>query len=288
MGNIVIYTNKLTNGGMSNAFNGTSVAKNVYVYNQGFNATANTWNSAINTTSGVNGKNGVTLINMGTWENACWEHVVNGTNTAVVNYKGSLTDVYVPKTINGKNVIIDHVRSSSTVNVFQGKTSIKRVKIENGVSFMNNRMNAAFSGCYNLVYVSGIPSTVTEAGYAFSMCNHLVNAPAIPANVTNMYGTFFNCANLINAPIIPANVTDMFGTFSDCTNITGNIKITSSRINNTSMQNCFRNTSKTKNVYIPFTGYNSVANTHNAAINSRYGINGKNGVTIYDINTYKG
>ena len=64
------------------------------------------WNVWNNTTSGVNGKNGVTLINMGTWENACWQHVVNGTNTAVVNYKGSLTDVYVPKTINGKNVVI--------------------------------------------------------------------------------------------------------------------------------------------------------------------------------------
>lgn len=54
------------------------------------------------------------------------------------------------------------------------------------------------------------------------------------------------------------------------------------------MQNCFYGTTKTKNVYIPFTGYNSVANTHNAAINAVYGINGKNGVTIYDINTYKG
>lgn len=329
-GNIVIYVNKLTS--YPSTFSSTTKAKNVYIYNT--NTTSNMWNVWNNTTSGVNGKNGVKLINMGTWENACWEHVVNGTNTVVVNCKGSPTDVYVPKTINGKNVIVDHVRGSRPVNVFQGKTSIKRVKIENGVSFMNNRMNAAFSGCYNLVYVSGIPSTVTEAGYAFSGCNHLVNAPVIPnsvtsmegtfngcanlinapiihenvtsmyymfsgcsnlinaptipANVTSMEGTFYGCRNLINAPVIPANVTSMASAFYDCTNITGNIKITSNRINNTSMASCFMNTSKTKNVYIPFTGYNSVANTHNAAINSRYGINGKNGVTIYDINTYKG
>lgn len=329
-GNVAIYTNKLTS--YASVFNNTTKAKNVYIYNT--NTASNMWNVWNNTTSGVNGKNGVTLINMGTWENACWQHVVNGTNTAVVNYKGSLTDVYVPKTINGKNVVIDHVRSSSTVNVFKGKTSIKRVKIENGVSFMNNRMNDAFSGCYNLVYVSGIPSAVTEAGYAFSMCNHLVNAPVIPANVINMHYAFYACTNLINAPVIPANVTIMYGTFfgcsnlinapsipskvvnlvnafqyctklktaptipasvgnmaetfCGCTNLTGNIRVQTNSLSNYAMQNCFYGTTKTKNVYIPFTGYNSVANTHNAAINAIYGINGKNGVTIYDINTYKG
>ena len=329
-GNVAIYTNKLTT--YASVFSNTTKAKNVYIYNT--NTTSNMWNVWNNTTSGVNGKNGVTLINMGTWENACWQHVVNGTNTAVVNYKGSLTDVYVPKTINGKNVVIDHVRSSSTVNVFKGKTSIKRVKIENGVSFMNNRMNDAFSGCYNLVYVSGIPSAVTEAGYAFSMCNHLVNAPVIPANVINMHYAFYACTNLINAPVIPANVTIMYGTFfgcsnlinapsipskvvnlvnafryctklktaptipasvgnmaetfCGCTNLTGNIRVQTNSLSNYAMQDCFYGTTKTKNVYIPFTGYNSVANTHNAAINSTYGINGKNGVTIYDINTYKG
>ena len=100
--------------------------------------------------------------------------------------------------------------------------------------------------------------------------------------------TFFRCCNLVNAPVIPTNVTDMSWTFDSCANLTGNIKITSNRINNTSMANCFRNTSLTKNVYIPFTGYNATANTHAAAINSTYGINGKNGVTIYDINTYTG
>lgn len=84
------------------------------------------------------------------------------------------------------------------------------------------------------------------------------------------------------------NVDSMVWTFSNCYNLIGNIIIKSNRINNTSMQNCFYGTTKTKNVYIPFTGYNSVANTHNAAINAVYGINGKNGVTIYDINTYKG
>ena len=33
-------------------------------------------------------------------------------------------------------------------------------------------------------------------------------------------------------------------------------------------------------------GYNVTANTWNAAFNATYGINGKNGVTVYDINTY--
>ena len=77
-------------------------------------------------------------------------------------------------------------------------------------------------------------------------------------------------------------------TFANCTNLTGNIIIKSNRINNRSMRNCFNGTTLTKNVYIPKVGYNATANTWNAAINSTNGINGKNGVTIYDINTYTG
>ena len=42
--------------------------------------------------------------------------------------------------------------------------------------------------------------------------------------------------------------------------------------------------SKTKNVYVPFKGYNVYFNTYRSANI----INGTNGVTIYDINTYKG
>lgn len=375
MGNIVIYTNKLANGGMSNAFNGTSAAKNVYAYNQGFNAMANTWNSAINTTLGINGKNGVTLINMGTWENTCWTYTTSGTNTLVTKYKGTPNEVYVPKMINGRNVVLQN-SASTELGVFTDSKNITRVKFDSGVSIANNNMATMFSDCYNLIYVSGIPANVTDMALTFHGCYNLINAPTIPANVTNMGSTFWNCQNLVNVPtisanvtdmsgtfencyslvnaptipinvtnmswtfsdcvnlvhasVIPANVVDMSGTFSNCkklvnapvipanvtnmgytfqncynlvnapdmsnaknvtkmvstfrncVNLTHEIRIGSNRINNTSMQYCFYGTTLPKNVYIPATGLDVTNNTWNAAFNTTYGINGKNGVTVMD------
>ena len=78
-------------------------------------------------------------------------------------------------------------------------------------------------------------------------------------------------------------------TFSDCTNLIGNIIIKSENISNFS--NCFHytNASKIKKVYIPYKYTNGVnTKTYNAAFNGSYGISGKNGVTVYDINTYTG
>lgn len=144
------------------------------------------------------------------------------------------------------------------------------------------RMGGTFSGCINLINAPVIPANVTNVASTFYNCTNLVNAPVIPANVTSMYSTFCYCRNLKNAPVIPANVTNMSNTFNGCTNLTGNIRIKSNRINNTSMKNCFYGTTLPKNVYIPSQGYNAIANTWNAAFNTTYGINGKNGVTVID------
>ena len=150
-------------------------------------------------------------------------------------------------------------------------------------------IGSAFSSCRNLVSAPAIPASVTDMGATFSGCNNLISAPDMSnaVNVTNMCYTFYNCTNLVNAPNMSnaKNVTNMVNTFRNCVNLTRGIRIGSNRINNTSMQNCFYGTTKAKNVYIPFTGYSATANTHNAAINATYGISGKNGVTIYDINT---
>ena len=374
-GNVTIYTNKLTT--YASVFSNTTKAKNVYIYST--NTASNMWNVWNNTTSGVNGKNGVALINMGTWENACWTYTTSGTNTLVTKYKGTPNDVYVPKMINGRNTVLQNNVDYQS-GVFTNNRSITRVKFDSSVNiatgnmyyaffncqnlvnasvipvditnmqsaFLNcislinaptipakatnmawtfqncrNLINApvipanvtnmcctfenctnlihapeiptnvtymarAFQCCYNLTNAPVIPANVTSISNAFHSCRNLINAPVIPEKVTNMANTFENCYSIVNAPVIPVNVTNMINTFRNCTSLAGNIRIMSNCINNTSMQNCFYGTTKTKNVYIPFTGYNSVANTHNAAINSTYGINGKNGVTIYDINTYKG
>ena len=172
-------------------------------------------------------------------------------------------------------------------------------------------MDGTFMGCFGLVNAPVIPNSVTDMSWTFDRCYNLINAPVIPANVSDMTGTFNGCYSLVNAPVIPNGVTDMgwafLGcaslinapvipnsvmymsyTFQSCRNLKGNIFIKSNRIDNTSMQDCFGNTTLPKNVYIPYTGYNAIANTWNAAFNATYGINGKNGVTVMDINTYKG
>ena len=102
-----------------------------------------------------------------------------------------------------------------------------------------------------------------------------------------MIATFEDCTNLTQAPVIPNSVTDMSRTFLGCTNLTGNIIIKSENVTN--FRSCFSmtNTSKIKNVYIPYKYTNGVnTKTYNAAFNASYGINGINGVTVYDINTY--
>lgn len=145
-----------------------------------------------------------------------------------------------------------------------------------------NSMYYTFYNCTSLTQAPNIPNSVTSMAYTFFNCVKLAQALVIPNTVTSMVNTFCNCTNLTQAPNIPLNVTNMVNTFRNCTNLTGNIYIKSNRLSNTSMQNCFYGTSKTKNVYIPCEGYNATANTWNTAFNATYGINGKNGVTVYD------
>ena len=152
-----------------------------------------------------------------------------------------------------------------------------------------NSMFGTFSYCNNLTQAPNIPNSVNSMYSTFSYCTNLTQAPNIPNRVTNMANTFFSCANLTLPPNIPNSVTDMAYTFRYCTNLTGSIIIRSENITN--FRNCFYNTnaSKIKKVYIPYKYANGVnTKTYNAAFNSSYGINGKNGVTVYDINTYTG
>lgn len=277
-GNVYIKSNRIANDRIYSCFSGTTLPKNVYIPSQGYNATANTWNAAFNTTYGINGKNGVTVIDDAVLD---FEYTTNDTTALVTKYIGSKTDVVVPSTLSGKKVVLQNSATSQT-GVFTNNRNIKSVKFSEGVSIANNNMDYAFYYCNRLVNTPVIPANVTDMRCTFYNCTNLVNAPEIPANITDMSRTFSDCRNLINAPVIPANVTSMYQTFSNCTNLTGNIHITSNRINNTSMKNCFNGTTLPKNVYIPSQGYNAVANTWNAAFNTTYGINGKNGVTVMD------
>lgn len=181
-----------------------------------------------------------------------------------------------------------------------------------GLAYTNTiNMQSAFLNCYRLTTNIILPANVVNMFNAFYNCTNLPDMPTIPYKVTNMVYSFYNCTNIKNAKSIPASVTNAtycfynctniacsstlhVGTntssalasarsmYSFCTNLTGNINIWSKRIGNMEMQSMFYGTTLAKNVYIPTTGYNTTANTRNAAFNATYGINGKNGVTVYN------
>ena len=240
-----------------------------------------------------------------------WTYTTNSTATLVTKYIGANTVVVTPNKIKKLPVVLQNSPNASS-GVFTYNRNITSVTFDDGIIFTNNSMAYAFSLCTKLRQAPVIPNSVTNMGSTFSDCINLTDAPVIPNSVTNMDDTFsycYNltqapvipnsvirmgstfrvCKNLTQAPIIPNSVTNMYYTFNGCQNLTGNIVIKSENITN--FRNCFYNTnaSKAKKVYIPYKYANGVnTKTYNAAFNSGYGINGKNGVTVYDIKTYTG
>ena len=194
-----------------------------------------------------------------------WQYTTNATKTLVTKYIGTNTVVVTPNKINKLPVVLQNSANYRS-GVFTNNRNITSVTFDYGITFTNNSMSYTFAYCYNLT-----------------------QAPNIPNSVNSMANTFSYCKKLTQAPVIPNSVTDMARTFYYCTNLIGNIIIKSKNI--TTFRNCFysTNASKIKNVYIPYKYANGVnTKTYNAAFNTTYGINGKNAVTVYDINTYTG
>lgn len=133
-------------------------------------------------------------------------------------------------------------------------------------------MSYAFMYCNNMSTTTAIPNSVTDIRYAFTytnintspvlpqnltkldytyaFCKNLNTAPIIPENIGTLIGTFQSCEKIQSAPTIPNSVYDLSYTFSSCHNLTGNIYVKSNQITNAN--DCFLDTSLTKNVYIPF------------------------------------
>ena len=240
-----------------------------------------------------------------------FEYTTNSSATLITKYIGTDTNVSVPNKIKRMPVIIQNSTNASS-GVFTNNRNIKSVIFKNSVTFTNNsmaytfysctnltqapnipnsvtNMYRTFYNCTNLTQAPNIPNSVTNMAFTFNHCTNLTQAPNIPNSVTNMSGTFLSCSNLTQAPEIPNSVTNMAYTFRGCSNLPGSIIIRSENITN--FRNCFyqTNASKIKKVYIPYKYANGInTKTYNAAFNSSYGINGKNGVTVYDINTYTG
>ena len=150
-------------------------------------------------------------------------------------------------------------------------------------------LHFTFSNCNSLVncYSMPLPNSVVNMSYTFANCIHLVDSPIIPNSVTDLESTFINCTNLTNAPSIPDSVTILSSTFCSCTNLTGSLYIYSNNITNAT--NCFANTTRIKEVYIPFTYSNNIyTQTYNSFIAAGYDENGtKEGVYLIDLKFYK-
>ncbi len=217
-----------------------------------------------------------------------WQYTTNSIATLVTKYIGTNTTVLTPNKIKKLPVVLQNSSNSSS-GVFTNNRNITSVTFDDGIAFTNNSMAYTFAYCTKLTQAPNIPNNVTDMHSTFMYCNKLTQAPVIPNSVTNMANTFYSCSNLTQAPNIPNSVTSMAYTFRNCSNLIGSIIIRSENI--ISFKNCFYNTnaSKRKKVYIPYKYANGVnTKTYNAAFNGSYGINGKNGVTVYDINTYTG
>lgn len=257
-GNIYIKSNRINNTAMTNCFMNTTLPKNVYIPCQGLDTTNNTWNAAFNATYGINGKNGVTVIDDCIFYENDFEYTTNSTATLVTKYVGNRNDVVVPSKINGKPVVLQniHLYYSSIGGVFCDNTNITSVRFLPGVTFANQNTRYMFINCSNLKSVRGFTSgTINDMSSMFANCSSLTSVSNIPSGVRNMYETFYNCKQL-----------------------GGNIIIESKSVSN--LRFCFADTTRVKKVYLPFNSTtHSTANTY---------INGVNGVTVYDINTYTG
>ncbi len=219
--------------------------------------------------------------------------VIPAGEVLLLKYNGSDTVINIPSTyiMNGIEYIpiVYGDGPASEESTFYANENITEVNFANGVLFADldngesltfNTMLGLFTGCTNLVSISGIPNSITSMSGTFSNCTSLVNAPEIPSSVTNLNGTFFGCTSLVDAPVIPSSVTSlnvtfsgctslinapeipssvtsMNNTFAGCTNLEGAIRINSSLVNNVS--NTFRDTTKNITLEVPSgsTTYNS-------------------------------
>lgn len=146
-------------------------------------------------------------------------------------------------TVLAKKVLVDD-------NCFTGNLDIVNLDLNNA-EFTSGNVNCY--ACYNLVTLSNFNQNITRV------------------NVTY-------CRNLSSISNIPFTVTNLHFAFSNCTNLGGNINIDTPFLE---LSQCmFNNTSKTKNVYIPY-GNTSTYNY----FNTWHG-NGANGVILREHTGY--
>ncbi len=95
---------------------------------------------------------------------AMYDYVVHNDKIYLTKYKGSETEVIIPSTIDGKEIV-------SIGSMFNGNTNITSIEIPSSVTSIGSY---AFEGCSSLTSIE-IPSSVTSIGYsAFGNCSSLI------------------------------------------------------------------------------------------------------------------
>ena len=137
-------------------------------------------------------------------------------NVVITKYNGSDTVVNLAPTY-----IINGIEYNTVVSgsVFLGKTLLREVNFADGITAVDGNAGSMFTGCSNLIKVSGLPYNIVNLSYAFQNCSSLVDAPVIGNSVQNMYYTFYGCTSLVDAPIIGNSVQNINYTFYECSKL---------------------------------------------------------------------
>ena len=200
----------------------------------------------------------------------------------LTKYKGSDTDVvvYGKYKCNGKIYKTQLYPLGSAVFT----STLKSIKINNGITVRNNNCNYLFNGCSNLenVDLSGLDtSKVTDMSKMFLGCSALTTikfGDFDTSNVTDMSYMFYNCSALTTLDLRKfdtSKVTNMIQMFRDSNKLTLLDLSSFNTKNVTNMSAMFYGTSSLKTVYV---GDNWVIGSKTNS-NNMFGYSGTSSVT---------
>ncbi len=142
-----------------------------------------------------------------------------GTGYALVAYNGNDTEVTVPATYKGKNVIIIGAGKVNNYHyirdAFSDNTKIKRVILPDTVRNINN---ASFMFCSSLEEIV-MPKVENIGAYAFYQCTSLKEMN-LPTTLINIYSYAFAGCTLLKKVNLPTGLLNIFSNaFSGCSSI---------------------------------------------------------------------
>ena len=135
----------------------------------------------------------------------------NGTTITLKKYFGSILNIVLPVTVNGKTIV------SIATNAFLGFSSTTNIVLSAGVT---NIGNSAFYGCMELQSII-LPSGLIRIGsYAFFNCTKLRNVN-LPSTLTYLgYSAFFLSTNIRTITLSPSLTYFGSSVFTRCKSLT--------------------------------------------------------------------